>query len=161
MSKRSKSSGLKNSTMLARAKGSMAEAAPKKQTPTETIFVTPVSTTGTVSDPDPLEAVAATQEKIAQEFIAPSVPGAACADAPEPASYGRPSANPTLWDFSAKVLGIAQANAICASNFVKHCSTAKTPQDIIAAASEFYKKQGRLLGQQSNDMFEMLAGPKH
>ncbi|QDM29952.1 hypothetical protein FNL55_00295 [Tardiphaga sp. vice352] len=161
MSKRSKSSGLKRSTMLSRPTDTPAEVISKKQTPPETIFVTSVSTTGTVSDPDPLEAVAAIPEKIAQECMAPSVPGAACADAPEPASYGGLSANPTLWDFSAKLFEIAQANTICASNFAKHCSTAKTPQDIIVAASEFYKEQGRLIGQHSNDMFKMLAGPKH
>jgi hypothetical protein len=161
MSKRSKLSGLKRSTMVSRPTDTPAEAISKNQAPPETISLSSVSTTGTVSDPDPLAAAAAIQEKMAEGFMAPCVPGAACADAPELASYGGRSANPTLWDFSAKLFEIAQANTICASSFARNCSTAKTPQDMIAAASEFYKEQGRLFGQHSNDMFKMLAGPKH
>ena len=105
---------------------------------------------------DALAAVAAIPEKLATVSFGSTKSEDTTESAPLPPQTDVTKiASP--WDYSAKIFSIGQANTHCVTEYAKRYATAKTPQDIMAITSDFYKEQGRLFKQHSEDILKMLS----
>ena len=159
MTKRSKGSKLKNSTVLSRSDDALVEPPALKMEAVSNVLMDPDTPHSTTAKLDPLEAVTAFPEvAVSEEAVDASSPQhPSLVTSKEPYGEAHNSAKSTPWDYPAKLIALSQANTACITSFSAKFAGAKTPQDIIAATSNLYAEQGRLLKQNTEDLIKLLS----